>query len=240
MYNEEHGVTFGEYHSWKDWHLIPASRPVIAAPKERTNYVTVPGMDGAWDFSQTVAGRPVYDDREGILEFYVDNYHWDWNTAYTTILNALGGRRMIVILDDDASHFYRGACWVDQWKSSKGNSTIVIKYRLQPFKKERFSSLEPWEWDPFNFDMDVIREYGPTAVSGSYAFELPGTKQGNRATVTVTTGELKLVVTQGSATVYTGTLSNGGCAEIKIENKTYKFTFTGTGTVQVDYRGGML
>ncbi len=86
----------------------------------------------------------------------------------------------------------------------------------------------------------MIREYGPTAVSGSYAFELPGTKQGNRATVTVTTGELKLVVTQGSATVYTGTLSNGGCAEIKIENKTYKFTFTGTGTVQVDYRGGML
>ena len=105
MYNEEHGVTIGRYHSWKHWHLIPTSRPVINPPTERTNLVTVAGMDGSWDLSQAVAQRPVYNDREGTLEFYVENDYWDWNTAYTTIQNALCGKRHMVILDDDRSHF---------------------------------------------------------------------------------------------------------------------------------------
>lgn len=240
MYNEEHGVTFGTYHTWRDWHLIPASRPVIAPPKERTSYVTVEGMDGAWDLSQAVTGRPVFDDREGNLDFYVENDYWDWNTAYTTILNALGGRRMTVILDDDPSHFYRGACWVDKWKSDKGHSTISIKYKLYPYKREKFSSVEPWEWDTFNFDLDIIRQYKDIQVNGSYYLTVPGMKEANRATVTVTNGTMTVMVTTPGILVTYATLQNGGSLEVVVENQDYTFAFTGTGTVTVDYRGGML
>lgn len=240
MYDGAHGVTFGTYHTWNDWHLIPASRPVISPPAERTSYITVPGMDGAWDYSQAGTGRAVFDDREGSLEFYVENGYWDWNTAYTTIANALGGRRMTVILDDDASHFYRGACWVNKWKSDKGHSTISISYKLYPYKKERFSSLEPWEWDTFNFDLDIVREYKDLTVSGSMGLVVPGTKEANRAVVTAVSGSVTVTVTSGSVQVVSVTLQNGGSYELLVENKEYTFTFSGEGVVSVEYRGGML
>ncbi len=40
--------------TWDDWKLIPSSRPVIAPPIERTKFVTVPGRDGALDYSRTL------------------------------------------------------------------------------------------------------------------------------------------------------------------------------------------
>lgn len=240
MYDGEHGVTFGTYHSWKDWHLVPASRPVIDPPAERTNYVTVPGMDGAWDYSQAGVGRATFDDREGSLEFYVENGYWDWNTAYTIILNALGGRRMTVVLDDDASHYYRGACWVNRWKSDKGHSSIVINYKLYPYKKEKFSSIEPWEWDTFNFEQDIVREYGDLAVNGSYTLTVPGTKEANRALVTAKSGSLEVNISCNGAKVTSAVIQNGGSLEVLVENKEYIFTFSGTGVASVEYRGGLL
>lgn len=74
MYNEEHGVTIGHYHSWKHWHLIPVSRPVINPPTERTNLVTVAGMDGSWDLSQAVAQRR-----------YTMTGRVRWNSTWKTI-----------------------------------------------------------------------------------------------------------------------------------------------------------
>lgn len=245
MYNEEHGVTIGHYHSWKHWHLIPVSRPVINPPTERTNLVTVAGMDGSWDLSQAVAQRPVYNDREGTLEFYVENDYWDWNTAYTTIQNALGGKRHMVILDDDRSHFYYGAVWVDKWKSDKGHSTIALKYRLNPYKKERYSSVEPWLWDNFNFDMDIIREYVNTYVNGFAQLIVPGTEQANRAEISIVSGTLKVdafkqMGDNSFTSVYSASLSAPQKTVIRVEYTTYIFNFSGTGYYTVEYRGGML
>ena len=242
MYNEEHGVTIGHYHSWKHWHLVPVSRPVINPPTERTNLVTVAGMDGSWDLSQAVAQRPVYNDREGTLEFYVENDYW--NTAYTTIQNALGGKRHMVILDDDRSHFYYGAVWVDKWKSDKGHSTIALKYRLNPYKKERYSSVEPWLWDNFNFDMDIIREYENCYVNGTRQLEVPGTDQVNRAEISILRGELTVTVYRyvgsSGSKVYSATLTAPQKTVIKVDNSRYVFQFTGTGYYTIEYRGGLL
>ena len=82
--------------TWDDWKLIPSSRPAIAPPIERTKFVTVPGRDGALDYSRTPANRPTYDDRTGKIEFYLENDYagWDWETAYTTICETLKGQRV--------------------------------------------------------------------------------------------------------------------------------------------------
>lgn len=118
--------------TWDDWHLIPASRPVIAPPKERTNFVTVGGRSGVLDFSQTLAGKAVFDDRTGSLDFYVENDYWDWETAYTTICEALQGKRVQLALEDNPAHYYEGLLYVDKWSSEKGHSKISLKYDLHP------------------------------------------------------------------------------------------------------------
>ncbi len=120
--------------TWDDWKLIPSSRPVIAPPIERTKFVTVPGRDGALDYSRTPANRPTYDDRTGKIEFYLENDYagWDWETAYTTICETLNGQRVRFALEDNPSHYYSGLLWVDQFKSDKGHSKITLEYNLHP------------------------------------------------------------------------------------------------------------
>ena len=120
--------------TWDDWKLIPSSRPVIAPPIERTKFVTVPGRDGALDYSRTPANRPTYDDRIGKIEFYLENDYagWDWETAYTTICETLKGQRVRFALEDNPSHYYSGLLWVDQFKSDKGHSKITLEYNLHP------------------------------------------------------------------------------------------------------------
>ena len=120
------------YNTWDDWHLIPSSRPVIAPAKERTNFVTVNGRDGVLDFSQTLAGKPTFDNRSGSIEFYVENGYWDWETAYTAICGILQGKRVQLALEDNPAHSYEGLLYVDKWSSEKGHSKITLKYDLHP------------------------------------------------------------------------------------------------------------
>lgn len=120
--------------TYDDWHLIPSSAPVISPPIERTSFVTVPGMDGTLDYSQTVAGKAVYDNRTGKLEFYLEQgvENWDWETAYTTICDALKGKRVELALADNPAHYYKGLLWVSAYKSDKNFSTITLEYNLHP------------------------------------------------------------------------------------------------------------
>lgn len=123
----------GKYiNTWSDWHLIPSSRPVIAAAMERTKFVTVGGRSGVLDYSQTLSGRPVFDDRTGSIEFYVENDYWDWETAYMTICETLQGKRVQLALEDNPAHYYEGLLYVDKWTSDKGHSKINLKYDLHP------------------------------------------------------------------------------------------------------------
>lgn len=120
--------------TWDDWFLIPSSRPVISPPIERTNFVTVPGRDGKLDYSQSVSGRAVFDNRTGKIEFYLENdvQGWDWETAYTTICETLKGKRVRFALEDNPAHYYEGLLWVNAFKSQKGNSIITLEYNVHP------------------------------------------------------------------------------------------------------------
>ena len=123
--------------TWDDWFLIPSSRPVISPPIERTNFVTVPGRNGDLDYSQSISKKPVFDDRTGKIEFYLENDipDWDWETAYTTIIDVLQGKRVRMALEDNPSHYYEGLLWVNQYKSDKGHSKITLEYKFYPIMK---------------------------------------------------------------------------------------------------------
>ena len=44
-----HSITFdNEKNTWDDWHLIPSSRPLVAPPSIKSNYVDVAGVDGGF------------------------------------------------------------------------------------------------------------------------------------------------------------------------------------------------
>ena len=151
--------------TWDDWHLIPSSRPVIAPPQERTKFVTVEGRDGVLDYSQTLAGKAVFDNRSGSLEFYVENDYWDWETAYTTICETLQGKRVKLALEDNPGHYYEGLLYVSKWDSDKGHSKITLKYDLAP-------AMQTLELRSLDFASPALR-MTPGMVTDLYLKALP-------------------------------------------------------------------
>ncbi|MBE6724980.1 MAG: hypothetical protein E7576_07270 [Ruminococcaceae bacterium] len=135
-----HSITFGNKNTYSDWHLVPSSRPVVDPPKPKTQYVDIPGADGSIDLTESLAGRPVFSDRQGSFEFIVlndfnlDNYSYDWNSVYTAVLSYLHGKRMRMVLEDDPTYFYEGRFSVNGWKSDANNSKITIDYVVGPYK----------------------------------------------------------------------------------------------------------
>lgn len=152
---------FNGRHTWKSWHLIPSTRPVINPPPFKSNYMSIPGGSGSIDASTVLSKYPTYDDRTGSIEFYVirdyDEYSFKgWQGVYQEIMNYLHGGLFKVILEDDPAYFYRGRLTVNEWKSEKDWSKIVLDYHFEPYKYELWGSWENvWLWDPFRFRNDT-------------------------------------------------------------------------------------
>lgn len=240
-----HSVTFGNRNSWDDWHLIPSTRPVINPPPLKSHYVDVPGSDGVIDLTSYLTGHPVFGNRTGSLEFIVENGHEYWDVLYSKIMNYLNGSNLKIILEDDRNYYYEGRCTVNEWRSDKWYSLIVIDYDLYPYKRERFSSLEDWLWDPFDFETGVIRNYKDLVVNGSLTISIPATREFVVPTFIVTTNNSLAVM----SVLYEGrtyTLNNGEnrFPDLHLysrnQNEERELRFSGYGTVSIDYRGGSL
>ena len=72
----------------------------------------------------------------------VSNNFKPWNELYSEILNYLHGQKLKAVLEDDPDYFYEGRFAVNEWKSDKNYSVIVIEYELYPYKKSVLNGEE--------------------------------------------------------------------------------------------------
>lgn len=238
------GVTFGTKHSYRDWGLLLKSRPVISPPSPKTVYVDIPGSDGVIDLTESLTGDVKFDNRTIKCEFVVLDARNRWSDIYSEIMDYLHGQRIKVRLDEDMAYYYEGRLQVNEWKSDKVTSTITIEGDVEPYKMEMFSSLENWEWDSFSFETGVIRDYKNLSVEGSLRIDIPPTRKVVVPIIHVINKNADEAMTVRCGWGETYTLSEGeNCIlNIKISQKNqYNFlTFTGNGSVSIDYRGGRL
>lgn len=234
------GVTFGSKHSYRDWGLILKSRPVISPPSPKTVYVDIPASDGIIDLTESLTGNVKYENRIITCEFNVLDARKRWSNIYSEILDFLHGQQVKVILDEDPTYYYIGRVKVNEWKSDKKTSTIIIEGNVEPYKLEMFSSLEDWEWDSFNFETGIIREYKNIKVDGSLTFTIEGRRKGVVPSFIVQSDDGKGLKVKFNGTTYD--LSDGTNRVLNIITKEGLNTlyFTGHGTVSIDYRGGRL
>lgn len=128
--------------TWDDWMLAPSSRPVFNPPALKEHIIDIPGKDGVLDLSESLGGFPVYDRREGTMEFYVLNSYGsrtrlqEWYQVYSTIMEFLHGRTCRAVLSEEPDYFYEGRFFVQEWKSEKDYSKIIIGYKVDPYKWE--------------------------------------------------------------------------------------------------------
>ena len=49
-----HSITINGMNTWDIWHMAPKSRPFVSPPQVKTEYVDVPGADGALDYTEVL------------------------------------------------------------------------------------------------------------------------------------------------------------------------------------------
>lgn len=239
-----HGITFvnsagTSKHTWKDWKIVPTSRPVFLPPSVKTVTVDIPGADGILDMTESLTGEVQYNNRTGSVEFQVENRN-SWYDVYSDIMDFIHGQQMKAILDDEPVYYYTGRFSVNEWKSEQYRSKIVIDYNVEPYKMEMFSSLEDWEWDSFNFETGIIREYKDLRVDESLTFVIEGRRKSVIPSFTVASDDGSGLRVKFNGETYD--LPDGTTRVVNIVTRDGKNTlvFTGNGTVSIDYRGGRL
>lgn len=141
-------------HTYEDWKLIPAKRPVIPYPEAKEQIVDVEAIDGdGIDLSESLAGHLLYKSREVELEFYRQQKD-NWSGGIKDISNWIHGEKIKMVLDDDPYYFYEGRCTVSAVSSEQYYSKVTFKCKLSPWKMHVLSSddIDNGLWDLINFD----------------------------------------------------------------------------------------
>ena len=232
-----HSITIGDKNTWDDWHLIPATRPLFNPPTVKENMVNIPGGDGVLDLTASLAGRPTYNNRTGSWTFYVQNGFKDWSVLYSEIMVYLHRQTFKAILEDDPAYFYEGRFSVNQWKSDKDYSQIVINYNVGPYKKEINNTGSDWLWDPFNFETGIIRNYKNLSVLTSLTVVVEGDMMDSVPVIIASASGMQ-VTYEGK----TYSLSKGAntIPQIVLHSGENTLIFAGQGTITIENIGGRL
>ena len=128
-------IRFGTKLARADYGLTVAPY-AIPMPEPQTNFVGIPGRDGALDLSEAF-GAVRYADRTIPLTLYA-------RAPFDTLLSAFAadvhGRRMNVIFDRDPAYYYDARITIEDVERHWGYCELSLECRAKPYKLEQFET----------------------------------------------------------------------------------------------------
>ena len=213
------GIKFGDYHSYDDFHLILASKE-IGAPSVKTRKIEIEGADGDLDLTDFF-GEPKYENVTHKFTFSTMEQLMQFLNQFSIIKNALHGKKMRIILDDDPSFFYVGRLHVSSFTYEKGIGTVSIEADCEPYK--------------YNLAKTVVSK----AVSGTQTITLTNSRKRAVPEISIeTAGSLNIVYQQSNI----WDLGSGSYTlpELELVHGENSVTVTGTGTITFTWQEGSL
>ena len=210
-------IRFGTKWAHADYGLIVAPY-AIPMPELQTNFVEIPGRDGALDLSEAF-GTVRYADRIIPLTLYV---RAPFDSPISSFAADAHGRRMNVIFDRDPTYYFDARVTVEDVERHAGYCELSLKCRAKPYKLEHFETT-----------ITVL-------PSGNATVTLANTRMPVVPMIT-TSAEMTLTFTVAGV-VYTINLSSGSHvipSLVLIEGDT-EVEITGTGLITFTYRKGAL
>lgn len=126
------GITFGGLHSYNDLNLVLSSKE-IGSPAVKTVKIDIEGADGDLDMTDFF-GEPKYENVRHKFRFSTIVPQSEFLTLFSTVKNAIHGKRQRIILDDDPSFYYTGRCHVSSFTSEKGTGTVSVECDCEPWR----------------------------------------------------------------------------------------------------------
>ena len=108
----------------------------IAAPSVKTSKIEIDGADGSIDYSDFF-GEVKYGEATHVFSFTALVPRSDFLSHYSIVKNALHGKKLKIIIDDDPSFYYVGRCYVSKFTNEKGIGTISVECECEPYKYKK-------------------------------------------------------------------------------------------------------
>lgn len=230
--------------SYDDFGLRKTERTQISAPVRDARRTRLAGVNGDRDVMRLMGFPATYAPRTVTDTYVYIKRPRDWETVRTRLYAKINGGPCRVIVGGDEWYYWEGDVSVTEPKNGRDAMTLKIVANVFPYKYERFSSVEGWLWDPLDFRTGIIRDYRGIEVDGTRALTIPCLDL--PVIPGFWTADAGITVTYDGAT---GALTQRDAAAAKIYEQfagivlgagDRTLTFSGTGTVDVFYRGGRL
>lgn len=211
------GIKFDNFHSFTEWGLILSEKD-IKSPKPKTKEVDIAGGDGVLDYTEYFGGVK-YENRQLSFKFAKMNIVPDEFLAlFSVVQNALHGKKMKAVFDDDLDHYYIGRVLVNEWKANKRIGEITIEVDAEPYK--------------YSMTETVVTQ----AISGTQSILLTNSKMPVVPTIT-TTAAMTIAFGGYSVAVQAGTFR---IPELQLAEGQNAVTVSGEGSITFRYRQGSL
>ena len=232
-----YAATLNGKHTYTDYGLYVTNNDPVEPPEVKAEYIEIPGRNGQIDLTEALTGYTVYNNRQIVLELGGKKRSQDWPGFMSNFLNELHGQSVTVIFDNDPSYYYVGRATVES-DYEKGNeiARFTLTINAEPYKYSNQSTTEPWLWDPFSFVDGVIRYYNQIQVDGTAQIQVLGSEI---PVIPIFTASAAMQV-QFNGQTYDLAAGNNKIYDIVLMDQAYTLTFTGTGTVSINYMAGGL
>lgn len=126
------GIKFGNMHSYRDLKMILTSKE-IGSPAVKTKKIEIEGADSALDLTDFF-GEAKYEDVTHKFSFSTIVPQAQFLSLFSTVKNALHGKKMRIILDDDPLFYYLGRCRVSSFTNDKNIGMVSVECDCEPYK----------------------------------------------------------------------------------------------------------
>ena len=231
------------YNTYTDCGLIVTEGDPIGDPEQERNYINVPGRPNLLDASEALTGGPVFKGRRIDIPVAITGRPDAWTTTVSRIRNAIDGRQVKVVFDDDPSHYWLGRCKIQNTSRIKRLGRFNITFYVDAYKYEIASSQEQLRWDDMNFLTDCLRYLGEITVTNSYTLVIPAGDHAVVPTIKIRnmTSQTLTMSVVGAGTAYTLVSGTNRFPELKVcGDSDVTLSFSGSAKVKFEYRGESL
>lgn len=210
------GIRFGELHSYDDLKLILTGKG-MGAPAVKSKTLDIDGADGLLDLTDFF-GEPKYENVTHTFHFSTIVPRREFMTLYSDIKNAIHGKKMRVILDDDPHFYWMGRCFVSGFTNEKGIGQVDVECDCDPYKyKLRPTSMS-------------------VTINGTQTVTLTN---GRKRAVPDITATAPMTITYGGGT-WVRSAGTYIIPELELTHGENAVTVTGTGTITFTWQEGDL
>lgn len=210
------GIKFNDLHSYRDLKLILASKE-IGSPEPKIRQIEVEGADGSLDQTEYF-GEVKYENVKHKFDFSTMVLQTEFLSLFSTVKNALHGKKVRVILDDDPNFYYVGRLSVSPFTSSRGIGNLSIEAECEPYK--------------YKLKKTVVSQ----AVSGTTVIRLTNGRKRAVPTIT-TTAAMTIAFGEFTWTTSAGTFV---LPELELTEGINDVSVTGVGNIRFEWQEGDL